>query len=53
MQPAPAPRLSRTPGAISGPPAAPGEPTRDALRDWGFGAEELAELESDGTVVQS
>ena len=53
VQPAPAPRLSRTPGAISGPPSAPGEHTRDALRDWGFGAEELAALERDGTVVQA
>ena len=53
VQPAPSPRLSRTPGAISGPPAAPGEHTRAALREWGFGADELVDLEQDGTVVQA
>jgi alpha-methylacyl-CoA racemase len=53
VQPAPSPRLSRTPGAISGPPAAPGEHTRDALRDWGFAPDEVAELEREGTVVQA
>ena len=53
VQPAPAPRLSRTPGAISGPPAAAGEHTRTALQDWGFTPGELAALEQDGTVVQA
>jgi alpha-methylacyl-CoA racemase len=53
LQPAPSPRLSRTPGAISAPPAAPGEHTREALRDWGFSGDELDVLEQDGTVVQA
>ncbi len=53
VQPAPSPRLSRTPGAISGPPAAPGRHTRAALQDWGFSLDELAVLEADGTVVQA
>ena len=35
MQPAPAPRFSRTPGAIQGPPPTPGEGGAQALRDWG------------------
>lgn len=35
VQPSPAPRLSRTPGKIQGPPPAPGEGGDDALRDWG------------------
>jgi alpha-methylacyl-CoA racemase len=52
-QPAPSPRLSRTPGAISGPPAAPGQHTRTALQDWGFTADELRLLEAEGTVVQA
>jgi alpha-methylacyl-CoA racemase len=34
VQPAPAPRFSRTPGAISGPPAAPGAHTEEVLADW-------------------
>jgi alpha-methylacyl-CoA racemase len=43
-QPGPAPRFSRTPGGISRPPAAPGQHTEEALRDWGFSADELADL---------
>lgn len=34
VQPAPAPRFSRTPGAVQGPPALPGEHTDEVLRDW-------------------
>jgi len=34
-QPAPAPRFSRTPGAIQGPAAAPGADTEKILADWG------------------
>lgn len=51
-QPAAAPRLSRTPGAIAGPPCAPGEHSRQALQDWGFAAETVAALERDGAVHQ-
>src|ERR1700675_1629272 len=40
IQPAPAPRFSRTTPSLDRPPAYPGEHTDDALRDWGFGAEE-------------
>ena len=53
LQPVPSPRLSRTPGAVSAPPARPGEHTREALQDWGFTADEVAALESDGVVVQA
>ncbi|MBO9694687.1 MAG: CoA transferase [Sphingopyxis sp.] len=35
QQPAPAPRLSRTPGAIQGPPPAAGEGGRALARHWG------------------
>lgn len=35
VQPAPAPRFSRTPGAIQGPPPALGEGGEAALREWG------------------
>ena len=35
IQPAPAPRFSRTPGAIQGPPPGAGEGGADRLRAWG------------------
>jgi alpha-methylacyl-CoA racemase len=44
VQPAPAPRFSRTPGAIQRPPAMPGAHTDEALRDWGFDDAEVASL---------
>jgi alpha-methylacyl-CoA racemase len=49
-QPAPAPRFSRTPGAIAGPPAAPGAHTDEALADWGLSDDEIANLRSTGAV---
>ncbi|MDQ0382483.1 CaiB/BaiF CoA transferase family protein [Amycolatopsis thermophila] len=45
VQPAPAPRFSRTPGAIQRPPAAPGD---EVLGDWGFSPDELACLRAAG-----
>lgn len=35
-QPAPAPRFSKTPGAIQRPPAAPGAHSDEILKDWGI-----------------
>jgi alpha-methylacyl-CoA racemase len=49
-QPAPAPRFSRTPGAIQGPPPWPGQHTDDALADWGFTLAELEKLRETGAV---
>jgi alpha-methylacyl-CoA racemase len=49
-QPAPAPRFSRTPGAISRPPAASGEHTDEILSEWGFSADDIAKLRSAGAV---
>lgn len=46
VQPAPAPRFSRTTPAIQRPPAQVGEHTDEALRDWGFSDDELATLRS-------
>jgi alpha-methylacyl-CoA racemase len=43
-QPAPAPRFSRSKTQISRPPPHVGQHTDEALADWGFGAEEIAEL---------
>ncbi len=50
MQPAPAPRFSRTPGAVARPPASPGEHTDDVLVDWGFDTDDIEKLRSIGAV---
>ena len=50
VQPAPAPRFGRTPGAIAGPPPAPGEHTDEALADWGLSAAEVASLRDAGAI---
>ncbi|MCX7961344.1 MAG: CoA transferase [Burkholderiales bacterium] len=47
-QPAPAPRFSRTPGAIRRPPPERGEGGGAALADWGFSAQEIARLRACG-----
>jgi alpha-methylacyl-CoA racemase len=50
VQPAPAPRFSRTPGAIQrGVPRA-GENTDEALADWGFSAAEREALRGTGAI---
>jgi alpha-methylacyl-CoA racemase len=50
VQPAPAPRFSRTPSAIQRPPSAPGADTDTALRDWGFSVEEVQRLLTSGVA---
>ncbi|MCB0136710.1 MAG: CoA transferase, partial [Caldilineaceae bacterium] len=50
IQPAPAPRLSRTPAAIQGPPPAPGADTEAVLLAWGFGETEVAALRAAGAI---
>jgi alpha-methylacyl-CoA racemase len=52
-EPAPAPRFSRTPGAVRGGPRVPGQDTRSALAAWGFGEDEVAGLLDRGAVVQA
>jgi alpha-methylacyl-CoA racemase len=52
-EPAPAPRFSRTPGAVRGEPRAPGQDTRTALAGWGFGEDEVTGLLEAGAVVQA
>jgi len=47
-QPAPAPRFSRTPGAVRRAPPARGEGGLAALSDWGFSASEVERLRSAG-----
>jgi alpha-methylacyl-CoA racemase len=50
-QPAPAPRFSRTPSAIQGPPAAPGQHTDEVLGEHGFSDTEIAKLRHSGAVA--
>ncbi|KLL11170.1 MULTISPECIES: CaiB/BaiF CoA-transferase family protein [Protofrankia] len=50
-QPAPAPRFSRTPPAVPGPPARPGAHTRQALTDWGV--RDVDALLASGAAVQA
>ena len=50
VQPAPAPRFSRTVPLITLPPARVGEHTRDVLSDWGFEATEINALFDAGAV---
>jgi alpha-methylacyl-CoA racemase len=52
-QPAPAPRLSRTPGAIQGPPAKPGQHSKEILLQWGWTEPEISELQRVGAFVQA
>jgi alpha-methylacyl-CoA racemase len=51
VQPAPAPRLSRTPPAIQCPAPLPGADTEAVLGDWGFSATEIATLRA-GSVIE-
>lgn len=53
LQPAPAPRFSRTAAAVSGPPAHPGEHTREVLLESGFTPDEIAALIDSGTIVDA
>ena len=51
IQPAPAPRFSRTEASLGQPPALPGEHTREALTAWGI-ADVDALIESGAAVEQ-
>jgi alpha-methylacyl-CoA racemase len=50
VQPAPAPRFSRTPGAIQRGAARPGQHTDEALADWGFDEAERSALRAAGAI---
>jgi len=50
-QPAPAPRFSRTPGAVGSPPTAAGSDTDGALAAWGFDPEDVARLRAAAAIV--
>jgi alpha-methylacyl-CoA racemase len=47
-QPVPAPRFSRTPGAVRHEPPERGEGGLQALRDWGFAAQDIDALKAQG-----
>ncbi len=50
LQPAPAPRFSRTPGEIQSAAATVGEHSERVLADWGFSAERIARLRAGGAI---
>ena len=50
VQPAPAPRFSRTPGRIQSPPAKPGEHNSEVLENWGFRKNEVEKLRKDKII---
>lgn len=49
-QPAPAPRFSRTPGAVRGPAVPAGQDTAEVLADWGFEPADIDALRASGAV---
>ena len=51
IQPAPAPRFSRTPGAVQSPPAAAGDHTEEILRELGYDEGRIARLRDGGSVA--
>jgi alpha-methylacyl-CoA racemase len=51
VQPAPAPRFSRTPSEIQRPPAFPGQHTDEVLVDWGLDRDRVEKLRDAGAVA--
>jgi len=51
VQPAPAPRLDRTPAAVAGPPPRPGQHTDEVLKAWSHTPDEVARLRRAGAVA--
>jgi alpha-methylacyl-CoA racemase len=51
LQPAPAPRFSRTAPDVPAPPPHPGQHTEAALRDWGFSPDELRALRDSKAIA--
>lgn len=51
VQPAPAPRFSRTPGAISAPPVLPGQHTDEVLAGAGYSPDEITQLRDAGAIA--
>ncbi|MEC8793220.1 MAG: CoA transferase, partial [Pseudomonadota bacterium] len=53
LQPAPAPRFSRTAPEIQAPPAFAGEHNDAVLTEWGFDAATIADLKAAGALVDA
>ncbi len=51
VQPAPAPRFSRTPSQVQRPPSAPGADTEEGLLAWGFSTADIAQLREAGAIL--
>lgn len=51
VQPAPAPRFSRTESTVRSPPPMPGAHTDEVLGDWGFSPEELTSLRERAAIA--
>jgi alpha-methylacyl-CoA racemase len=51
VQPAPAPRFSRTPSSIHRGPPIPGSNTDEIMSAWGFTEHEIAELRKSGAIA--
>jgi alpha-methylacyl-CoA racemase len=51
VQPAPAPRFSRTSPEIQRPPSFAGQHTDEALAEWGFDADRIAALRESGAIA--
>ncbi len=51
LQPAPAPRFSRTPASVQHEPPVPGEHTQAVLAEWGVSRAAPSDLKSSGTIA--
>lgn len=51
LQPAPAPRFSRSASALPTPPEAPGESADTALREWGFSDADIQRVRENGALL--
>ena len=51
VEPAPAPRFSRTPGQIRNAPLAPRSDTKSALQSWGIAEDKISALASAGVIA--
>jgi alpha-methylacyl-CoA racemase len=51
LQPAPAPRFSRTPSSVQSGPPIPGGNTSEIMSAWGFSDAEIADLRKSGAVA--
>ena len=51
VQPAPAPRFSRTPSELGHTPPAPGDDSREILAELGYGPDDIERLLDAGAVL--